>query len=179
MNEDKTCHQRRSLAIIPFLAMLLVALLATTVQAAGDPTVGKALFTGKQAMEKGGPACISCHSVRGMTGGTLKDLTGTYSRLGEAGVVKIIKDPPPLMKGVFANNPMTEAEIGHLTAFLAEVSAGAASNGASQGNQGGTFDPVFPMIGLGGALLMIVVSQLLWRNRFRGVRKQLVGGSKG
>jgi mono/diheme cytochrome c family protein len=63
---------------------------------------GTALFTGKVAFAKGGPPCVSCHSLRypGIYGGALAaDLTGMYGKMGENGVHGVLKGLSfPIMK---------------------------------------------------------------------------------
>lgn len=146
----------------------------TTLAANAD--AGKDLFTGKQALMNGGPACISCHnvsSIGGIGGGTVgKDLTEPSAKLGEAGITAILKTPPfPMMKEIYAVKPLTDGEIGSIAAFLA--SAGSAPSGASQNTA------IYFIIGAMVAVIIIELFQVLWRGRLSGVRRSLVkGGSK-
>ncbi len=87
---------------------------------------GMALFQGTQRFLRQGPSCISCHNVRTnsvFAGGALaKDLTTSYSRLGEAGINSIIKNPPfPVMHEAYANKELTNEEINFLNDFLGNV----------------------------------------------------------
>lgn len=86
---------------------------------------GLDLFRGKQRFLNGGPSCMVCHHVRNASlfgGGSLaKEVTTSYSRLGDAGVKGILKNPPfPLMKEAYKGKPLTEDEVDALTAFLQE-----------------------------------------------------------
>jgi mono/diheme cytochrome c family protein len=89
--------------------------------------VGRLLFSGEQRLENGGASCISCHMVKDdnvFSYGTLaKDLTETYETMGSNGVSAILKSPPfPAMAVTYVNNPLTNAEILNLTAYLRSVS---------------------------------------------------------
>jgi mono/diheme cytochrome c family protein len=136
----------------------------------GDSESGRVLFIGGTQLANGGPACISCHSVAGvgaLAGGTLgPDLTNVYDRYGEPGLAAALTGLPfPSMRGVFTEKPLTEDEAADLFAYFA------------QANQR-TSEPVnvyFVLIGLGGFLLLLLLSQLIWRKRLRAVRAPLVG----
>ncbi len=91
-----------------------------------DVLIGKKLFLGKRMFENGGPSCVSCHDVDGESniwGGTLaKDLTDSFSRLGEGGIGAILRNPPfPVMAAAYNNKPLTDEEVRHLIIFLKEV----------------------------------------------------------
>lgn len=97
-----------------------------TVFTAEDQALGEQLFQGKTRFEKGGAACISCHSVSHdavISGGQLaKDLTSVFSRVGESGVSAVIGSPPfPVMQAAYQDKALTEAEVLALTAFLSKV----------------------------------------------------------
>ncbi len=84
---------------------------------------GGALFQGKQRFLHQGPSCISCHDVRKISffagGGLAKELTASYSRLGDAGISSILNDPPfPVMREAYANKELTNGEIAVLIDFL-------------------------------------------------------------
>ncbi|MFQ5923702.1 MAG: c-type cytochrome [Anaerolineales bacterium] len=131
---------------------------------------GRMLFIGGAQLANGGPACISCHSVAGvgaLAGGTLgPDLTNVHDRYGEVGLASALKGLPfPSMRGVYTEKPLTDDEAAHLFAYFAQTSQR-------------TSEPVnlsFVLIGLGGFLLLLLLSQLIWRKRLRAVRTPLVG----
>lgn len=90
---------------------------------AGDPAVGQRLFSGETHLAKGGPACISCHTVIGTGvlggGGLGPDLTQVYTRLGEPGLSASLKTLPfPTMMGPFQNRLLTDTEQADLVAFF-------------------------------------------------------------
>lgn len=168
------------LILLVTCAVLLGSLVASEVlavpsSAAGDAAAGRALFTGGTRMEHGGPACISCHSVEeigALGGGRLaRDLTHVYSRFGEAGIAGALKSPMfPVMKDIFEQHPLTEQEISDLLAFFAEADTIAAESSSPS---------PFGWIGLGGLIVLLILAQIFWAGRNRGVRKRLVGGLTG
>jgi len=88
---------------------------------------GALLFTGEKRLTNGGAACNSCHNVQDediFSHGTLaKDLTETWTIMGSMGAAAIIKSPPfPVMTAAYRDNPLTEAEVLDLTAYLKSVS---------------------------------------------------------
>jgi mono/diheme cytochrome c family protein len=88
---------------------------------------GQRLFEGREPLAKGGPACAGCHDVRGLGlagGGTLaRELTFAFARLGDRGMTPALaKLDQPLMRELYAQAPLTEAEQYELKAFLAHVS---------------------------------------------------------
>lgn len=88
---------------------------------------GRKLFSGQIRLENKGVACLSCHNVKddlAFPGGTLaKDLTESYSLMGAAGVLAIVKNSPfPAMAQSYVEHPLSESEIIDLTAYLKSVS---------------------------------------------------------
>ncbi len=143
----------------------------------GDASMGRDIFIGKTPLNNGGTACLSCHNVSGigaLGGGSMgKDLTGAYSVIGEQGLTSILKTQPfPLMKEIYAEQPLTDDEIAHLVVFLQEAS--------SSGEPTPVQSPrIFIIISIVGFLLVLGIFQLLWRRRLSGVRQPMVkGGSK-
>jgi mono/diheme cytochrome c family protein len=143
----------------------------------GDAGKGRDIYTGKIPLKHGGAACLSCHNISGvgaLGGGSMgNDLTKAYSALGEQGIASILKTPPfPIMKEIYAEQPLTEDEIAHLVAFLQEVSGGGEPTPAQSPR-------IFIIIGVVGFLIIAGVFQFLWRRRLSGVRQPMVkGGSK-
>ncbi len=147
-----------------------------------DIDLGRRLFTGEARLANGGPSCISCHSITGLTGlggGTLAatvgakytDLSNAFNRNGgEAGLRASLASPQFLvMKQVFADKPMTEEEVIALTAYLGDVSKTTAPPPGRD---------YFIIYGIVGAIALLIALDLIWIRRFRNVRKTLVGGSK-
>jgi mono/diheme cytochrome c family protein len=136
----------------------------------GDATRGRALFTGQRALAGGGPACAACHNAAGaglLGGGTWGlDLTHTQSRVGEAGLVALVKSPAfPGMKEAYLASPVADQEAADLAAFFA----------ALEGQQGNANDTLlFLALGLIAFGILAGVAQLVWRGRSGSVRQQLV-----
>lgn len=89
---------------------------------------GRALFTGAAPFAGGGAPCAACHSFRapGITGGNLaKDLSDHYQKMGEQafqGVLKSLKFP--VMKKIYADQPLADDEISALIIFAKDAAAG-------------------------------------------------------
>ncbi|MGE5056129.1 MAG: c-type cytochrome [Acidobacteriota bacterium] len=145
---------------------------------AQDVARGKLIFLGEQPLNAGGPACISCHTVRGLTllgGGRLgPDLTRVYERLqGRKGLSSWLSTPAsPTMAPVFKTHAMQPEEILSLVALF--------EDSARKGGEADT-TPVlnFFLIGVGGMVLGLVSLDLVWKKRFRGVRWSLVHKENG
>ena len=145
----------------------------TTPFSEGDLAVGRDLFSGVLPLEKGGAACVSCHSVGGLEGaggGTLAvDLSRVETRYGDAlgGVLGAL--PFPIMQDIFADKPLTEQERADLVAYFSFVDQMAASG-----------EPflAFPAAGLGGAFVVLLRFGFLGRKRLTGVRKTLFGDNR-
>lgn len=139
--------------------------------AVGDSAIGRQLFVGRRRLANGGGACVSCHSVPGvgpLGGGTLaRDLTGAATLYGP-GLPQVLQNPPfPLMQAVYGARPLTAEETNHLGAFLQTI----AQNEASARPRA----LPFPAAGLGGMVVLLILTGVIWRGRLRGVRKPLIG----
>lgn len=143
-----------------------------------DVALGLALFTGEKPLANGGPACISCHTMKGMTGlhgGRLgPDLTLVYERLqGRKGLGAWLGAPAsPTMAPVFKNTAMSNDEIFAMTALFEHET-----------RQRGHDDQApllsFFLLGVGGAVAGLVTFDRIWKKRLTGVRRQLVHRSRG
>jgi len=138
---------------------------------------GKDFFLGIRPFANGGAACISCHSLHdaGLLGGGRlgPDLTRAYERLqGRKGLAAWLMAPAtPTMQPVFKAHPLQGEEILPLVAYLEES--------AKLGGEESAVAPLnFFLLGLGGAVLSLVAFDVLWKKRFRGVRRPLVHGGK-
>jgi len=138
---------------------------------------GEEIFVGHRRLANGGPACLSCHTMGGLSqlgGGTLgPDLTRVYERLqGRKNLASWLLAPATdTMRPLFAGRGMTQDEIVPLVAYFEEAAR-------NQGEDTGTSQLIFLMLGLGGAALGFVLADGLWRKRFRGVRRELVRGNR-
>lgn len=141
-----------------------------------DVLRGERLFRGSLAFESGAPSCISCHTTAGLGGlggGRLgPDLTASYARLeGRNALAAWLSAPPSLvMQPVYRTKPLTGEEVLALVAYLkatAEKGEAVAPPATLK----------FLLLGAGGAAVVLVLFDFLWRNRFSSVRKTLVEGS--
>jgi len=143
---------------------------------ADDAERGHGLFVGRQPFMEGGPACLSCHTVGGLGslgGGLLgPDLTGAFARLeGRRGLGAWLAAPPSaVMQPLYSGEPLDSEEILALIAFLRDsaTSEDAAPSSASL---------TFMLSGIGIAALFMVAFDVVWRRRFRAVRRPLVARS--
>jgi mono/diheme cytochrome c family protein len=143
-----------------------------------DVAKGKLIFLGEQPLSAGGAACISCHTVRGLTllgGGRLgPDLTRVYERLqGRRGLSSWLSAPAsPTMAPVFKTHAMQPQEILSLVALF--------EDSARKGGEADT-TPVlnFFLLGVGGMVLGLVTLDQVWKKRFRGMRWSLVHKENG
>lgn len=138
-----------------------------------DVERGRALMRGDVAQVRGGPACLSCHTVRGvgaLGGGRLgPDLTKVYERLqGRKALATWLSAPATTtMQAVFKDTPLDAEEILPVVAYLEDA--------ARQGGEDtGVGQVTFLLLGLGGAAVLLVGMDGAWRKRFRAVRGPLV-----
>jgi mono/diheme cytochrome c family protein len=138
-----------------------------------DVEKGKQIFRGEQPLSNGGPACISCHTVRSLTmlgGGRLgPDLTRVFERLqGRKGMAAWLSSPAsPTMAPVFKEHAIQPEEILSLIALF--------EDSAKRGGQDDTTSLLnFFLLGVGGMVLGLISLDALWKQRFRGVRRSLV-----
>lgn len=141
-----------------------------------DVERGMSLFLGETAFVNGAPACASCHTmvgIGGLGGGLLgPDLTAAVGRLdGRKALGAWLSAPPSaVMQPVFKGHALEPEEILGLVAVMMD----AAESGASEA-ESSTLSFVLAGIGLAAALM--VLFDILWRNRFRSVRRTLVENS--
>lgn len=140
---------------------------------AQDVATGRMIFLGQKGLAGGGPACISCHTLRGLGGlggGRLgPDLTRVYERLqGRKPLSAWLAAPAsPTMAPVFKARPLQPAEIlGLVALFQDSAQRGGEDDSASMLN--------FFLLGTGGMVLGLVALDVAFRKRFRGVRRSLV-----
>jgi mono/diheme cytochrome c family protein len=143
-----------------------------------DIETGRALFIGTQRLKNGGPACASCHTMRGLGGlggGRLgPDLTLVYERLqGRKGLGAWLTNPASAtMTPVFKKTPLNGDDILPLLAYFEDTA-----------KKGGSDDTTarlnFLLLGMGGTVIGLVVLDGVWKKRFRGVRRQLVNKTRG
>ena len=169
---------RRKVAIVALLAMLRTMTLAQPVSAMqpspetmhGSASRGEALFVGRTRFQNRAPACISCHSVAGLSfpnGGTLgPDLTPVYEEFGEQGTQYAMQTLFfPAMVPIYNAHPLVPKEQADLVAFFKQAQAKPQSHWTTQ---------VLILVAflLGG--VFVALTGFLWRNRVRSVRHALI-----
>ena len=121
---------------------------------------GKALFTGGTPFANGGAPCAACHSFgySGITGGTLAiDLGNRIEGAGEQGFRGMLKSLKfPIMRKIYADKPLTEAEITALIVFSRDAVARKATPARSY----------FPAAGA-GIFVCLLVGLTLYKRRIR------------
>lgn len=137
-----------------------------------DVPLGRMLFTGETRFQAGGAACIACHTVNGvgvLGGGTLgPELTKAVVKFSDAELVNILQNPSfPNMALTFRNHTFTDDELVQLVALLRAAQVSELTPAATK----------FRAVALAtvGLILFLVVMNLIWSKRLRGVRKTLVG----
>jgi len=137
-----------------------------------DIADGAALFRGDKPLQKGGTACLSCHTVGGLAalgGGVLgPDLTRVFERYKDFRTLGQWLSAPPTaqMSAAFKDHALEPEEIFALAAFFEDAARHRKED-----------DSPAPMIlillGLGGAGVLLALFECLWKNRFRAVRAPL------
>lgn len=137
---------------------------------------GRELFVGLKGFSNRGPACLSCHSVQGISalgGGMLgPDLTQVVNKLkGPEGLFGWLSSPPTAtMQPIYKKHPLEENERIALVAFLEKTRATHPEESAARLN--------FFLLGLTGTAGGLALCDYLWRRRFRSVRQVLVHGKE-
>ena len=141
-----------------------------------DVDTGRRIFLGIERLANHGPSCVSCHSVNGvgvLAGGKLgPDLNAVFERLnGRKGLATWLSAPPtPVMQAVFSDHALDEDEILPLVAFFAAKAVAPPESG-----QAATL--IFILLGMAGTAGALVLFDVIWRGRFRSVRRTLVPDS--
>jgi mono/diheme cytochrome c family protein len=131
----------------------------------GDAHVGRMLFTGARALENGGPACASCHSVDGSAAGLGPDLSGVFAKLGETPLVSACENASfKVMDAAYRDHAVTRQEALHLTKYLEEAGKGGGEAPA----------PRVGAIGAAAGAVAFALVALGYRRRHPGARRTLL-----
>jgi len=145
-----------------------------------DAHSGLRLFTGREKFQNGGAACISCHNFKGagaLGGGTLgPDLTTANIKYRDPELISILQNPNfPTMNSVFATHPLNDEEIVRVFALFQNARL---QNPQAQVSATSPVETWFPLIGAVALILAIAGMNLIWKNRLRGVREEIVRRSR-
>lgn len=138
---------------------------------AGDPGLGKALFTGVTRFENGGPPCMACHSVAGigaLGGGALgPDLTPAFNKYnGATGLAAFLAGvPTATMSAVWSQKPLSPQEQANVIAFLQAASV---SQRAPQALG------QLAVLAIVGLVILLVLAQVVWQRRLKEVRRPMI-----
>jgi mono/diheme cytochrome c family protein len=151
-------------------AALQIAGAQTIPAATGSPARGERLFTGLDHFRNGGPPCVSCHSIAGLSfpgGGTLgPDLTHAYKKLGPIGTQSAIQTLYfKVMTQIYGPHPLFADEQADLMAYLEQA-------GARPQSQWST--PIILVAAVVLGAIFVAGTGFVWRDRVRSVRRTLV-----
>ncbi|MFM1919316.1 MAG: hypothetical protein RLZZ303_950 [Candidatus Hydrogenedentota bacterium] len=130
---------------------------------------GRALFFGRTAFQAGGIGCAACHQAGGRGGNLAASLEDSFTRLGEQSLMATTQNPGfPVMRAIYANQPVTKQEAVHIAKYLEEVSKTPA-------------DPANVPLHLAGLTGTVIVMVLLGRathKRAAGTRARMVADAQ-
>jgi mono/diheme cytochrome c family protein len=138
-----------------------------------DLEKGKSIFLGTTTLLNRGPSCISCHTVHGvggLGGGTLgPDLTTVFERYeGRKTLATWLTAPAtPTMQALFKAQPLDADEVLALVAYFQSTLQRNPEDAA-------TARLNFLLLGLGGTIVLLGSFDIIWKGRFRSVRRSLV-----
>lgn len=149
--------------LVRYMSYLLILLISMLLTPSGSQAVegseatgtgnaehGRALFTGGRAFSNGAAPCAACHTLvnRGINGGTMAtDQSGLFVPENSDAIAEIITlVEAPVMKKMYADRPLTKAELADLAAFARQLVP--------------VPTPIqqipFPLAGAGAGMLMLV-----------------------
>lgn len=142
-----------------------------------DVENGENIFIGNLQLANGGPQCMSCHTVNGISqlgGGTLApDLTTVFERYEGRKILSTWLSAPatPTMQSVFKKQPLESEEILSLVAYFQHTLQ-------RNPEDASTVKLSFIFFGIGGVIVFFGVFDLIWNKRFTSVRRVLVQSKK-
>ena len=143
-----------------------------------DIARGRALYRGDLRLAGHGPSCLSCHAAGAAdllgAGSFGPALAGVTTRLnGANGLSAWLASPPtPVMRSVYRRAPLAADEVRALAAFLDAEATAAPQSGLPRA-------AAFAGLALAATVAGFLAIGLIWRDRFRAVRRPLVSMSGG
>jgi hypothetical protein len=97
--------------------------LVLVLSVAGDPAIGRSLFTGERPLLNGGAPCGACHALGGqslaMAASLGPELSATLATMDPEALDGLLDALPfPTMMPIYEGHALTPDERAHLTAFL-------------------------------------------------------------
>lgn len=142
-----------------------------------DIARGRDLFLGLEPLKRGGPSCVSCHTVGGvggLGGGRLgPDLTKIFEKHETRKQLASWLSSPATqtMQPTFREKDMDmESEILPLIAYFQNAAATEAEDTRPSAL-------IFALLGIAGAIAVVLLFNRAWASRFRAVRKPLLKSS--
>ena len=142
-----------------------------------DIEMGRNLFIGSSTLEKGGPACLSCHGagdhIPYLGGGSLgPDLvTVSYSAYLDKGLNKVLsKISFPTMAELYAKAPLSEQENYYLRAFLLSENTRYEKTRDHSRSDGSSQNKFLLLGGLSASLGLLGLDGI-WRKRRKKTKK--------
>lgn len=138
--------------------------------ATGSPARGERLFAGRDHFRNGGPACVSCHTIAGLSfpgGGTLgPDLTHAYKKLGPTGTQSAIQTLYfKVMTQIYGPHPLFPDEQADLMAYLEQAESRPQPQWSTQ---------IILLAAVVLGAIFVAITGFVWRDRVRSVRRALV-----
>lgn len=135
----------------------------------GDPAIGRALYDGTRAFEKGGAPCGACHAMggEGLSASFGPDLAQSKVALDLDVLDGVMADQPyRTMKPLYRTHPITEAERAHVAAWIRSVTGKPPAGGGAR-------------LALQASLISIALgAALAWRRKRVPAREELIEGGR-
>ncbi len=112
--------------VLPFVLAIFPLAATAQEEPKGDPAIGRALYTGEQPFEKGGPPCAACHAMGGqgvaLAASFGPDLATSKAAQDLDVLDGVMADQPyRTMKPLYAGKPISAQERAHVLAWVREV----------------------------------------------------------
>jgi mono/diheme cytochrome c family protein len=141
----------------------------------GSVPRGESLFTGRTHFRNRGPACISCHSIAGVSfpnGGTLgPNLTHTYTTLGPRGTEAALQTLYfGVMAPIYGEHSLVPEEQADLLAFFKQSETRPEKPWSTQ---------ILIVLAFLLGSIFVALTGFFWKDRVRSVRRALVDRATG
>lgn len=99
-----------------------------------DAAMGERLFRGTEPLAERGLACVACHRIGDVDGGTLgPNLSGVFARMGEVGLVSAMeKSAFKVMSPLYREHPVSRQEALHITRWISTIDGQTSASASSR-----------------------------------------------